>query len=328
MPSHSIPRRKKLNPVYDIVGDIHGHADDLRELLKLLGYEERNGFYSHPVRKAVFVGDFIDRGPKIRDALNIVCGMVDNNAALAVMGNHEFNAIAYHSPIPGFPGRFFREHSQKNTHQHVETLRQLSEGELSDAIDWFKTLPVSLDLGGIRIVHACWDDVAIQTIERSLQTLGRYTPEFLAEATAHNPPSELFQAVEKVLKGPEVELPGGTTYTDKDGNQRRRMRVKWFEPPDGKTYLNYEMPIRGRAPDTPVPTEKITRSTYPATDPPVVFGHYWLTDTPPSVLAPNIACVDYSVAANGELCAYRWHANDRILNDESFVAAKSNAPNS
>ena len=47
---------------YDIIGDIHGHADKLEALLRTLGYRERAGTWSHPGRMAVFVGDYIDRG--------------------------------------------------------------------------------------------------------------------------------------------------------------------------------------------------------------------------------------------------------------------------
>jgi hypothetical protein len=62
---------------YDIVGDIHGHADPLEVLLHKLGYRRKFGVYSHPEnRKMVFVGDFIDRGPKIRETLHLVSAMI------------------------------------------------------------------------------------------------------------------------------------------------------------------------------------------------------------------------------------------------------------
>jgi hypothetical protein len=48
---------------YDLVGDIHGHADALHRLLHELGYTEVEGVFRHPQRKMIFVGDFIDRGP-------------------------------------------------------------------------------------------------------------------------------------------------------------------------------------------------------------------------------------------------------------------------
>jgi len=52
--------------MYDIIGDIHGHADELKVLLNKLGYTESKGIYSCPGRKVIFVGDYIDRGPKFR----------------------------------------------------------------------------------------------------------------------------------------------------------------------------------------------------------------------------------------------------------------------
>ena len=57
---------------YDIVGDIHGQADKLEGLLVHLGYRVRDGAYRHPSRTAIFVGDFIDRGPRQLDCVRIV----------------------------------------------------------------------------------------------------------------------------------------------------------------------------------------------------------------------------------------------------------------
>jgi hypothetical protein len=57
---------------YDIIGDIHGHADPLQALLERLGYREVEGTYAHPDRKVIFLGDYIDRGPEIRKVLQIV----------------------------------------------------------------------------------------------------------------------------------------------------------------------------------------------------------------------------------------------------------------
>ena len=86
-----------MNEKYDIVGDIHGHANKLQRLLQRLGYEERDGIYRHASRQLVFVGDLIDRGPEIRRTLQIVRAMVDAGTARAVMGNHELNALLYHT---------------------------------------------------------------------------------------------------------------------------------------------------------------------------------------------------------------------------------------
>src|SRR5690349_12096752 len=90
--------------MYDLIGDIHGHADELVRLLTALGYQVRGGVYQRPDRKVVFLGDFIDRGPQIRRVLGIVRPMVEAGHALAVMRNHELNALAYHTGDRDSPG--------------------------------------------------------------------------------------------------------------------------------------------------------------------------------------------------------------------------------
>ena len=62
----------RLDMKFDLIGDIHGYADELVQLLETLGYKKVNGVYRHPDRKVIFLGDFIDRGPKIRQVLEIV----------------------------------------------------------------------------------------------------------------------------------------------------------------------------------------------------------------------------------------------------------------
>ncbi len=92
-------RRDETGP-FDIIGDVHGCADELEELLTRLGYEvverrEGHGLDAGPVyrhaegRKAVFLGDLVDRGPRILDTLRIVHGMTQAGSALCVAGNHE-----------------------------------------------------------------------------------------------------------------------------------------------------------------------------------------------------------------------------------------------
>ena len=104
--------------MYDLIGDIHGHADELVQLLEALGYQKVQGTYRHSERKVIFVGDFIDRGPKIRQVLEIVRPMIEGGHALAVMGNHELNALAYHTEDPESPGKYLRRRSDKNVGQH------------------------------------------------------------------------------------------------------------------------------------------------------------------------------------------------------------------
>ena len=120
---------------YDIIGDIHGHADELHALLEKLGYRNRTASHSEG-RKVIFLGDFIDRGPKIREALETVRGMVEAGTALAILGNHEVNAMRFHAK--GSDGEYLRPHTDKNVKQHQATLTQFpDEAAWSGWIQWF-----------------------------------------------------------------------------------------------------------------------------------------------------------------------------------------------
>ena len=142
---------------YDIIGDIHAHADILQTLLEKLGYHQQNGYYQHPARKAVFLGDFIDNGRQNRRAIELVKPMVEQQAAYAILGNHEYNAICFHTY--GTDGKTpLRAHSQKNIQQHQFFLREYHSHpqEQKGVIDWFKTLPLFLELDEFRAIHPCW----------------------------------------------------------------------------------------------------------------------------------------------------------------------------
>src|SRR5262249_40172257 len=142
--------------MYDLIGDIHGHADELVQLLETLGYQKAQRVYRHPDRKVIFLGDFIDRGPKIRQVLEIVRPMIEAGHAPAARANPELNALAYHTEDPESPGEHLRRRSPKNEKQHRATLEQLNSQELRSYLEWFRKLPMWLDLHSLRAVHACW----------------------------------------------------------------------------------------------------------------------------------------------------------------------------
>jgi len=82
-------RREDTGP-FDIIGDVHGCHDELVELLTKLGYTVGPDGVQPPTgRKAVFLGDLVDRGPKIMATLKLVMGMVAAGTALCVPGNHD-----------------------------------------------------------------------------------------------------------------------------------------------------------------------------------------------------------------------------------------------
>jgi protein phosphatase len=83
--------RKREPGPFDIIGDVHGCCDELEQLLQQLGYERNDGGpWAHPAgRKAIFVGDLVDRGPRIVDTLKTVMAMSQAGGALSVPGNHD-----------------------------------------------------------------------------------------------------------------------------------------------------------------------------------------------------------------------------------------------
>lgn len=303
--------------MYDIIGDIHGYADELIELLMQLGYRETHGVFRHPDRKVIYCGDFIDRGPQIRDVLTIVQSMCENDAAMAVMGNHEFNALAFHTPDPASPGNYLRRRTEKTIHQHQATLDQLSEPEMARALGWFRTLPTSIDTGNLRVVHACWDAADLANLALASEHYGFMSVEFLQRATLKSDP--VFHAVERVLKGPEMKLPDGIRVTDKEGNHRSRARIRWFDSADDFQCGSYCLPpqTNSELANLAVPAQA-RPAVYPQDAPPVFFGHYWLPAKAPGPLRSNVACLDYSVAKEGFLCAYRFHG-EQTLKPENFL---------
>ena len=151
---------------YDIIGDIHGCYDTLASLLDKLGYKPTDGCYQHDSRKVIFVGDFVDRGPKQLEVIECAKAMVDAGHALAVMGNHELNAIAYATTDPK-DGGYLRRHSEHNQRNHQAFLDafEAHPEKYAEVIDWFYQLPMWLEFDDLRIIHACWDQEAITRIK-------------------------------------------------------------------------------------------------------------------------------------------------------------------
>jgi hypothetical protein len=314
--------------MYDLIGDVHGYATPLRNLLRKLGYEERQDVWRHPERTVIFLGDFIDRGPEQLETVRIARGMVEAGAALAVMGNHEFNAIAFASETSEGSGQYLRQHSDKNRNQHAAFLRAVGilepnsmTAEQSKIIEWFKTLPVYLDLDGLRVIHACWHRPSLDALAPHLDSEQRIREDAWPDVTCEG--SSAYEAAETLLKGLEIELPGDMEFLDKDNNPRRNIRVRFWET-NKITYRDLAIvppDVIERIPHEPVPEDILPG--YDG-DKPLFVGHYWLTGEP-APLTPHIACLDYSIAGintglgeAGKLCAYRWEGETE-LRGERFV---------
>ena len=314
---------------YDIIGDIHGQADELIALLTKMDYVQQDGVWRHPERKVIFLGDFIDRGPKQLETVTIARSMFEGGSALAVLGNHELNAIAWHTPDPDSPGEFMRSHysekyGKKNRAQHEKFLAEVEHKPVlhKEIIDWFMTLPLWLDLPGLRVVHACWHQRYMDYLAPRLASIIDATREPLNDGDKDNDSPSVFKAVEALTKGIEIPLPEGYSFTDKDGFKRSRVRVRWWDT-SATTYrkaaLLTETELEG-LPDLEIPAH--ARIYFPK-DKPIFFGHYWMTGAFGSEGSRSefAACVDYSAGKGGPLVAYRWNG-ESTLDNSNFISSK------
>lgn len=317
--------------MYDLIGDVHGYAEELRALLRRLGYRERRGVWRHAERTALFVGDLVDRGPDILGAVRLVRGMHEAGAARVILGNHELNLLGYCTDDPARTGETLRRRSEKNTQQHRATLEQLGD-ELDGHLDWIRTLPFHLDLGDLRTVHACWDPQALALLGAERRRYGGLTEAFLVDAYRRG--SALGDAVEVALKGPEIALPDSFLHRDTYGRGRRRARARWYVPVDGHTLGSYCLPEIPELRATPLPDDaRDLARPYPPNAPPLFFGHYALVPRTPAAavesvtLTPNIACLDLGVAKpGGALCAYRFDGEPNLDPDHLEVVPRGLAP--
>ncbi len=309
---------------FDLIGDLHGQAGRLRRLLATLGYREADGAYRHPQRQAIFVGDFIDRGPAQRETVAIARAMVEAGSAQAVLGNHEFNAIAFATEDPESPGTHLRPRTdthlrprtEKNRRQHQAFLNEVEHlPEVhTDILDWFRSLPLYLELPGLRVIHACWEEQQLATIRPFLNNANQLTDAGLISASRRGHPA--YTALETLIKGIEVALPDGHRYQDKTCHWRTEVRVRWWDETatDLREAALLEPAQRAQLPPAiPVPASACPGYRGPQ---PLFIGHYWM-DGEPAALTPKVACLDYSGSEAGVLCAYRWQG-ERELRDAHF----------
>jgi hypothetical protein len=310
---------------YDIVPDIHGQIGKLERLLADLGYARRSGRWRHAARdrQIVFLGDLIDRGPDSGAVLGTVRDLIADGRAVAVMGNHELNAIHYHNEDPERGGPL-RAHTAKNEAQHAGFLGQFPLGSAGarEWTEWMAGLPLWLDLGPFRVVHACWSEAAVRRLARIAPGGVLPRERLLLAGRADDP---LHGDVEMLTKGPEHPLPPGHAFTDTTGVRRRHTRLAWWRAGAGTwREAAISVPDLSELPETALPGEA-PAGGYPADAKPVFFGHYWLSGAP-AMEAPNALCLDYSAGIDEEpLVAYAWEPGAPGLTLEAIVGATREA---
>jgi hypothetical protein len=311
---------------YDIIADIHGRYDKLEALMKRLGYHhDGTGFIPPAGRRALFLGDLIDPKPGhavpggVRATIYAVKAMHDRGHALVLMGNHELNAVCYHTP--GRITKWLRHHGGKNKAMHQGTLDDFLDHEDPAGewrtlwMPWFKRLPIFLDLGGLRAVHACWHPHHLALLaDRTLED-----DDFLHAAADKATPEG--EAIEAVLKGIEIPLPAGIRFADHTGTLRDKFRARWWETPAAGVHCReLVFPANDDIPALPAPPQAALKfQPYPVHAPPVFVGHYFKpADSPLWPERPNVAVLDHSAAKEGPLVAYRW-SGEATINPDLYL---------
>ncbi|MFT7465262.1 MAG: hypothetical protein ACI9EF_003627 [Pseudohongiellaceae bacterium] len=255
----------------DVIGDVHGHLAGLLTLCRDLGYDVE-GDGSHPDgRLLLFVGDLIDRGPQSLEVAEHVAALVQKDLAMCLLGNHEYNLVAWHQ------GHQSARTSNGATISDVARRPERWEAVLT----FFSSLPIALQLPGLRVIHAVWHEPCVRRVTAALASsenqpttpLGKEARPIdrLRAAVAIGSPflngalrEELPQAGvppasdcshEILIKGFEEQA--AQPFEDADGHRRTLIRVCWW--------------LGQRA---EIPTDGVT-----------VFGHYWnLPPKPDSAL--------------------------------------------
>ncbi len=304
----------------DLVGDIHGEIDALGLLLGHLGYGPDGA--PGRGRRLVFLGDLIDRGPDSPAVVRWVADLVDRGRAVAVMGNHDLNAVA-------------RRPKAENTwlfgHGHVSGAerRVVSERERDEIIGLLEAFPIAMERADLRVVHACWDEGAIRGLEGATgpaAALADHRDRIKARLTGETDRVAVKLALQNenpmklLTSGPEVRAAEAFFAGGKMRNEARH--PWWDEYADDKV---------------------------------LVFGHYWRITVPDlqkddglfsrqplnSTLGRGRAiCIDYSVGGRaierrrgrphgpyiGRLAALRWPERELVFDDGERLPVL--APNS
>jgi protein phosphatase len=152
-PRHAPPDLRHEQGPFDIIGDVHGCADEFEQLLARLGYGvswQGSGAARQPIvtapagRRLVLVGDYVDRGPRSPDVLKIVMAATAGGQALAIPGNHD-DKLRRH--LAGNPVKL--AHGLAGT---VAALGQETDGFRRSVHDWLGEIPLHLWLDGGRLV--------------------------------------------------------------------------------------------------------------------------------------------------------------------------------
>ena len=248
----------------DVVGDVHGELDALLDLLRHLGYDEHG---LHPEgRRISFLGDLTDRGPDSPGVVALVHSLIESGRAQCVLGNHDLNILLGRRKYDN--AWYFGEEFRQDGFLVPQALADQGIRDKVNAL--FGTLPLALERGDVRVVHACWHPSMIETA-RTETSVAEFCEKqrHLIEDDQKSRPNldECDRNLERQNRNPVKVLTSGLERRSAKpflagGKMRLEERVDWWED-----YGDPQM---------------------------CIFGHYWATLT--NRYRHGAAyCIDFSV---------------------------------
>lgn len=294
---------------YTIVPDIHADLERLNWSIA-----EAQG------SKMIFLGDLIDAGELVENpndlgVLQRVSQLISDGQASCILGNHELNAILFHrrSSKSNYP---LRSHKEQNSKQHKSFIEAFGV-ESNDALSWtawmLETLPLWLEFDGLRIVHACWSEKAIDIVKKRRPS-GHLQLEDLEEVAAKT--TEFAIAVETITSGPEAKLPVDYSFTDNGGNKREHVRLSWWNA-ENTTWRKaaLSVPDLSQLPSSKLPAELMSE-IYSVDAAPVLVGHYKIKGIP-TLQSANATSLDYPM----NKCVYHWSGESTLQSKNLTIEA-------
>lgn len=217
--------------IYDFIGDVHGKYSELTFLLLEKGYDVFGDSFYSTKRRAIFVGDFVDKGPESLKVLKLVKSMCDSGCAMAVLGNHDWNWIRFNTSNGN--GGYLREHSPDNLKQNKETRmvwKNAPESEKKEILLWLSKLPFWIKTASFGVIHACWDEKKMDKLqhEYNVVSFDDYHKILIKEGSNSEKIKQIDKAIDCILCGPEIPLPDDISFIDDSGKIRTKVRLKWW----------------------------------------------------------------------------------------------------
>lgn len=301
---------------YDVIPAI-GRLDQLERLLEHLGH--LTGERSSPTgRTPVFLGGVCDAAGPTRSA-DLIRAMVDAGTALAVVGPSELQEVRRARPVtPHRPGaERSRDTGDVLAGNRGSTSASTGSAAASTATcddwgSWLHTLPLWLELPGLRVAHGCWSEFDVAMLRSALDGNCLGTPA-LSDATSLAV-GDLARAIDTIVLGPSVALPPSLWCRDPSGRDVRAARYRWWE--DGPvTYRTRAALPDGCAFPDGVAAREALDTGIPGAVPvlfahesPVVVGSRWCADGP-VVLGPSVLAL---TVPSGHPVAYRWSGEHHL----------------